>query len=47
MKAGFPDKSNAEDKAYSEAVQPLLQSEVFIDKLMYNYRYSSLDKLYT
>lgn len=47
LKVGFPDLSNAEDKFFSDRVQPLLQSEVFIDKLMYNYRYSSLDKLYT
>lgn len=47
LQAGFPDKSNAEDKWYSERLQPLLKTEVKIDKIMYHYRYSSFQKSYT
>jgi len=47
LQAGFPDKSNAEDKWYSERLQPLLKTEVKIDKIIYHYRYSSSQKSYT
>jgi hypothetical protein len=43
---GFPDISNGEDKYYSEGIRPLLQTEVKIPKHMYDYRYSSYNKLY-
>jgi glycosyltransferase involved in cell wall biosynthesis len=35
----FPDKSYGEDHEYSKRIYPLLKSEVFIDKVLYNYRY--------
>jgi GT2 family glycosyltransferase len=44
LAAGFPDKSNAEDKAYSERLN--LASEHLIEKPMYQYRYQSHDKEY-
>lgn len=44
--AGFPDKSNAEDKAYSEALNPHLKTEYKIESPMYHYRYSSHNKEY-
>ncbi len=47
LQAGFPDKSNAEDKEYSIRLNPLLKTEVKIDKLMYYYRCSSKNKSYT
>lgn len=47
LKAGYPDKSNAEDKEYSLRLNPHLKTETKIDKLMYWYRYSSTDKTYT
>ena len=46
LKAGFPNKSNAEDKAYSDAVAPLLKTEYVIEKPMYHYRYSTKNKEY-
>ena len=46
LKAGFPDKSNAEDKFYSDRVAPLCKTEYKIDKPMYNYRFSTLNKEY-
>jgi Glycosyl transferase family 2 len=47
LKAGYPDKSNAEDKEYSLRLNPLLKTEVHIQKVMYHYRYSSQHKSYT
>lgn len=47
LQAGFPDKSNAEDKEFSIRLQPLLKTEVKIDRMMYHYRYSSQNKSYT
>lgn len=41
LQAGFPDKSNAEDKAYSDKVAPLCKSEYQIQPAMYHYRYST------
>lgn len=46
LKAGFPDKSNAEDKAYSELLNPYLKTEYKIEPPMYHYRYSSINKEY-
>lgn len=46
LQAGFPDKSNAEDKHYSERVAPLCKSESIIIPPMYHYRYSSVNKEY-
>ena len=46
LQAGFPDKSNAEDKWYSDRVAPLCKTETVIDKPMYHYRYSSKNKEY-
>lgn len=40
LKAGFPDKSNAEDKWYSERVAPLCKTEYQIQPLMYHYRFN-------
>jgi glycosyltransferase involved in cell wall biosynthesis len=42
--SGFPDKSNAEDKAYSQGL--VLNSEYTIEPPMYWYRYSSHNKEY-
>lgn len=47
LQVGFPDKSNAEDKAYSDSVAPLCQTEYSILPLMYHYKYSTHDKQYT
>lgn len=43
---GFPDKSNAEDKAYSVGINPFLKTEVKIDLPMYHYKYISTNKEY-
>lgn len=47
VQAGFPDKSNAEDKEFSIRLNPSLKTEVKIDKMMYHYRCSSQNKSYT
>lgn len=47
LRAGFPDKSNAEDKEFSIRLNPHLKSEIKIDQLLYHYRFSSHDKQYT
>lgn len=39
LKAGFPDKTQAEDKYYSDRVAPLCQTEHTIDLPMYEYLY--------
>jgi glycosyltransferase involved in cell wall biosynthesis len=39
LKAGFPDKSNAEDKWYSDRVAPLCKTEYKILPMMYHYRF--------
>lgn len=39
--AGFPDKSNAEDKWYSDRVAPLCKTEFKILPMMYHYRFQS------
>lgn len=46
LQAGFPDKSNAEDKYYSDCVAPLCQTEYKIEKEIYHYKYSSANKEY-
>lgn len=46
MQVGFPDISNGEDKAYAEGIAPLLKTEVKIARPMYEYRFSSFNKLY-
>jgi len=46
MKAKFPDKSNAEDKAYSDALNQFLKTETKIEKPIYHYRYSTKNKEY-
>lgn len=44
LAAGFPDKSNAEDKHYSDRLQ--LRTEFKIDKPMYWYRFETKNKQY-
>lgn len=44
LAAGFPDKSNAEDKFYSDRL--VLRSEYKIERPMYWYRFSSHNKSY-
>lgn len=44
--AMFPDKSNAEDKAYSEKLIKHLKTEVKIDPPMYHYKYRTQNKSY-
>ena len=46
LAAMFPDKSNAEDKAYSERLNPFLRTEVSIPQPIYHYKYSSQNKEY-
>ena len=46
LQIGFPDKSNAEDKAYSDGVRPLLKTEYRIEKQLYNYKFSTSNKEY-
>lgn len=46
LKAGFPDKSNAEDKAYTEALHKHLKTEYVIEKPMYHYRFETINKEY-
>lgn len=41
LQAGFPDKSNAEDKWYSERVVMLCKSEYEITPPMYHYRFNN------
>ena len=44
--AMFPDKSNAEDKEYSERLHPFLKSEAKIIQPIYHYKYSTQNKEY-
>lgn len=44
LRAGFPDKSNAEDKYYSDRL--VLRTEFKIEKPMYTYRFSTVNKSY-
>lgn len=44
LAAGFPDKSNAEDKHYSDRL--FLNSEYKIERPMYEYRFSTKNKSY-
>lgn len=46
LRAPFPDKSNGEDKAYSDTVNKFLKTETLISEPMYHYRYSTKNKLY-
>jgi len=46
IKAPFPNKSNGEDKAYSDAVNVFLKTEYTISLPMYHYDYSSKNKEY-
>ena len=46
LQVGFPDKSNAEDKWYSDRVVKLLKTEYTIKPPMYHYRFSTLNKEY-
>lgn len=43
---GFPDKSNAEDKGYSDAINKHLKTEFTIIPPMYHYRFLSTNKKY-
>lgn len=46
LMAMFPDKSNAEDKWYSERLIKHLNTEIKINELIYHYKYSSQNKEY-
>lgn len=46
LKAMFTDKSNGEDKDYSEALNPFLNTEYTIKRQMYHYRFSTKNKEY-
>jgi glycosyltransferase involved in cell wall biosynthesis len=46
LKAPFPNKSNAEDKSYSDAVNQFLKTEHRISLPMYHYRFSTKNKEY-
>lgn len=41
IQAGFPSIRFGEDKVYSDKVSALCKNEVFIDKFLFNYRYSN------
>ena len=41
LQAGFPDKINGEDKAYSDKVAPLCKTEYKIIPPMYHYRFNT------
>lgn len=41
LNVGFPDLRYAEDRSYSDGVSALCKTEVFIDKYLFNYRYSN------
>ena len=44
--AMFPNKSNAEDKEYSERLRPFLKTEAKITQPIYHYKYSTQNKEY-
>lgn len=46
LKAGFPNISNGEDKAYSEGIHPHLKSECVIIPPIYHYQYLTTNKTY-
>jgi len=46
LQAGFPDKSNAEDGWYSNRLKGLLNSEYYIEKPVYHYKFSTHNKEY-
>jgi len=46
LQVGFPDKSNAEDKWYSDRVAPLCKTEFQIKPMMYHYRFTTFNKEY-
>jgi hypothetical protein len=46
LKGMFPEKSNAEDKEYSERINKFLKTEYLIEKPLYHYRYSTFNKSY-
>jgi len=41
LKVGFQDLRYGEDRIFSEAVTPLIKSEVFLNKVLYYYRHTS------
>lgn len=43
LQVGYEDLRFGEDRIFSEAVTPLLESEIFIDKPLYNYIHISSD----
>ena len=44
LKVGFPDVSQAEDKYYSDGINPFLKTEYLIKPRMYHYRYTTANK---
>jgi glycosyltransferase involved in cell wall biosynthesis len=46
LQVGFKDKKYQEDSDYAAALNPLLKTETKIDKPMYEYRFTILNKLY-
>jgi len=46
LKCPFPNKSNAEDKSYSDAINKFLKSEFVISLPMYHYKFSTKNKEY-
>lgn len=41
LKVGYKDLRYGEDRIFSEAVTPLIKSEVFLDRVLYYYRHTS------
>lgn len=46
LQAGFPDMRYGEDRQYSERVTPLIKTEVFINGIVYYYRFRTAEKFH-
>ncbi len=43
LQVGYKDMRFGEDRVFSELITPLLESEIFIDKVLYYYRHNSFE----
>lgn len=46
LRAGFPDMRYGEDRVYSMAVTKLVKTEVFINQIMYHYRFRTAENFH-
>jgi glycosyltransferase involved in cell wall biosynthesis len=46
LQIGFPDKSNGEDKYYSDGITPLINTEYIITENIYHYDFKTANKTY-